>query len=89
MLKIIRSNKFKSEIKKIKNKAYLEELKKVILTLAEETILDNKYKPHQLSGNYKGYMECHVKLDFLLIYRIDNQELYLYLYRAGSHSNLF
>jgi len=40
-----------------------------------------------LFGNYKKYMECHLKPDVLLIFRIIRTELYLY--RIGSHSNLF
>ncbi|MFI3242610.1 MAG: type II toxin-antitoxin system YafQ family toxin [Alphaproteobacteria bacterium] len=89
MLTIIRSNKFKTDVKKIKNKKDIEELKSVIVALANNQELDAKYKAHQLIGNYNGYMECHIKPNLLLIYKIDNGELCLYLYRLGSHSMLF
>jgi addiction module toxin, RelE/StbE family len=49
--------------------------------------LEIKHRPHKLTGNYNGYMECHIKPDVLLIYQITDDELYLY--RIGSHSSLF
>ena len=36
-----------------------------------------------------GFRESHVKPDWLLIYRIDEGELMLFLSRTGSHSELF
>ena len=49
--------------------------------------LPEKYKDHDLLGSYIDYRECHVKPDVLLIYKADEQ--LLYLYRIGSHSELF
>jgi mRNA interferase YafQ len=40
-----------------------------------------------LSGNYKGYRECHIKPDWLLIYQIGNS--IIVFERTGSHSDLF
>lgn len=48
-----------------------------------------KYKGHPLSGNWKSFMECHIRPDWLLIYKIANDKLILTLARTGSHSNLF
>ena len=45
-----------------------------------------EFKPHMLSGDYAGHMECHVENDFLLIW-IDNEVVKLV--RLGSHSELF
>ena len=44
-----------------------------------------------LRGNYVGYRECHIRPDWLLIYRkTDNNELQiLELVRTGTHSDLF
>ena len=41
-----------------------------------------------LVGNYKGYMECHIESDFLLIW-IDENKNIIKLIRMGSHSELF
>ncbi|WP_313956749.1 type II toxin-antitoxin system YafQ family toxin [Aliarcobacter butzleri] len=64
-------------------------LKEVIIKLANNETLEEKYKDHKLIGDYLGCRECHVKPDLLLIYRIDNQVLELALVRIGNHSDLF
>ncbi|MDN5127737.1 type II toxin-antitoxin system YafQ family toxin, partial [Aliarcobacter butzleri] len=64
-------------------------LKEVIIKLANNEILEEKYKDHKLIGDYLGCRECHIKPDLLLIYRIDNQVLELALVRIGNHSDLF
>lgn len=89
MLTLKTSKLFRTEIKKIKNRELLNEIKEVIDSLAEGQQLDSKYYPHPLSGNYRTYTECHIRPDLLLIYKVNNQELELYLYRLGSHSELF
>ena len=61
----------------------------VIRSLANQEELDPKYKGHPLSGNWKSFMKCHIRLDWLLIYKIANDKLILPLARTGSHSNLF
>ncbi|MDQ0205020.1 type II toxin-antitoxin system YafQ family toxin [Pectinatus haikarae] len=72
MLKIEYGTAFKKDFKKIKkrgyNPAYLE---KVLELLIELKSLPSKYKDHALIGNYKGFRECHIQPDWLLIYRID------------------
>lgn len=46
----------------------LYRLFKVIDVLAAGGTLDEKYRDHALTGNYKGTRECHVEPDCLLIY---------------------
>ena len=90
MLKIVRTKRFKKDIKiAIKRKLDLNELDYVISKLANQEDLDEKYKDHALSGNYKDFRECHIKPDWLLIYSIDDKELELFLIRTGSHADLF
>ncbi len=43
--------------------------------------------PHNLSGNWANYRECHIEPDWLLIYTIE--EKYIIFYRTGTHSDLF
>lgn len=57
--------------------------------LASEQKLDEKYRDHGLTGNYNGFRECHVEPDWLLIYRISRDMLELFLFRTGTHSDLF
>ncbi len=55
--------------------------------LASGNHLDTHYKDHKLTGNWVGRRECHIKPDWLLIYRIDKNTLILE--RTGTHSDLF
>lgn len=89
MLKLVVTSSFKREVKKIKNEKDKTELKRVLDILLKNQPLPPKYRPHQLSGNYKNYMECHIKPDLLLIYKIEKKELCLYVVHIGSHSDLF
>lgn len=68
-----------------------EELKIVLKKLMEGEKLDKKYKDHRLqnSRNYKNVRECHITPDWLLVYKIDKQQLVLLLMRTGTHSDLF
>lgn len=64
-------------------------LSEVLNILASGKQLPAKYKDHNLIGNFKRCRECHITLDWLLIYEISNDELVLYLTRTGTHSDLF
>ncbi|GHV54331.1 hypothetical protein AGMMS49579_14690 [Spirochaetia bacterium] len=59
----------------------------VIIDLINEMPLDEKYKDHALSGNFKDYRECHIKPDWLLVYRITDGVIYFS--RTGTHSDIF
>lgn len=90
MLKIIPSNQFKKDLKLAKKRGCkIEHLRNVINTLASEKTLDKKYRDHGLTGNYNGFRECHIEPNWLLIYRINEDALELFLFRTGTHSDLF
>ena len=71
MRKIEETTRFKSDFKKIassgryKKKDFLD----VIELLAEDQPLPTRYRDHNLIGNWKSYRECHIKPDWLLIYK--------------------
>jgi mRNA interferase YafQ len=92
MRTIERSSAFKRDYKreaKGQHRHTLDEsLSPVLLALATDQPLDPRCRDHDLSGNWAGYRECHVKPDLLLIYRKSADEL-LRLARLGSHSELF
>ena len=84
------TNKFQRDLKRVQKRGYdISLLTDIIKRLANGEELPDKNKDHNLSGNYSGYRECHITPDWLLIYEIDNGELYLYLTRTGTHSDLF
>ena len=64
-------------------------LDEVVTLLAETGKLPKKYKPHVLSGNWKGYWECHIQSDWLLIWKQDEVIKLVTLVRTGTHSDLF
>ena len=53
--------------------------------------LDEKYKNHRLINDktYYDCYECHIKPDWLLIYKYIDNDLVLLLFATGSHSDLF
>ena len=61
----------------------------VIETLLQRKPLPASLLDHPLHGNWKGFRECHILPDWLLIYKIDGINLLLYLERTGTHSDLF
>jgi len=70
--------------KRGKNMAKLREL---ILLLSERSSLPPRYQDHPLRGNWQDYRDCHIEADWLLIYKISGDDVYLV--RTGSHSDLF
>ena len=88
MLDIFRTSSFKSDFKKL-NSDDKEKLKAILIILINNQELEQKYKNHSLIGNYNGYMECHIKPDLLLIYKIELPINELQLVRIGSHAQLF
>ena len=84
------TSKFKKDIKLLKKQGKnIEKLYEIINILAYGEELDAKYRDHNLIGNYKGYRECHIESDWLLIYKVMENILILTLSRTGSHSELF
>ena len=90
MYKIMATGKFKKDLKIMIKRGYnLKLLDDIVTNLANGEQLPVKNKDHNLSGNYVGKRECHITPDWLLIYEIDQEVLYLYLTRTGTHSDLF
>ena len=90
MLTIKYETTFKKDFKRVVKRGYhIPLMETVIDMLANEIPLPSKYKDHPLSGNYADCRECHIAPDWLLVYKIDNDELILVLTRTGTHSDLF
>lgn len=79
---------YKREAKGQHRATLQSDLKHIFVALVTDQVLDAKYRDHELSGNWSGYRECHIKPDLLLIYRKVNHDV-LRLARLGSHSELF
>lgn len=88
MLKIVRKSRFKKDYRKLRSAAKnVQKLVDVLEKLAAGEELDSRYRDHNLIGDYVGHRECHIEPDWLLIYKIEDEELVLV--RTGSHSELF
>ena len=90
MLDVVFSNQFKRDLRLAKRRGYdLDLLDETVDKLTNREPLPQKNQDHALSGNYAGFRECHVQPDWLLVYRIDEEEAYVFLARTGTHSDLF
>ena len=88
MLSVVYRNKFKKNLDQmIRRGKNPEKIKLVIIALVNGQSLDPKQRDHALTGNFNGFRDCHIEPDWLLIYRIESNTLYLE--RTGSHSDLF
>jgi mRNA interferase YafQ len=87
-LTIRQSTRFRRDVKRLRRQGVdLAQLEAVIVALVAQESLDERYRDHTLVGNWKGFRECHIQPDWLLIYRIESDELQLA--RTGSHAELF
>lgn len=90
MFKLIYTNHFKKDVKRLQRRGFdMILMKNAILKLEESGKLPNENRPHKLSGNYTNYWEAHLKTDWLLIWKINPEEKEIWLTRTGSHSDLF
>ena len=87
MKKLRPTTQYKKDLKRIRNHpGKAAALLKVLIFLENELSVPAEYKPHMLTGDYAGCMECHIEDDYLLIW-IDGDVIDLL--RIGSHSELF
>lgn len=62
-------------------------LRTVIDLLVTRQLLPQELKDHPLKGEFKGMRDCHIEPDWVLIYKIDHENLWLA--RTGTHADLF
>ena len=90
MLNVVLSNHFNKDLKMIsKRGCNLDLLEDVVDKLARMEPLPDKNRDHNLTGDFIGFRECHIQPDWLLVYRVDEEDLILFLSRTGTHSDLF
>lgn len=85
------SKQYRKSLRKVlkSGRVKITEIDRVVDLIASRKKLPIKYRDHQLSGEYTGFRECHIKPDLLLIYKIEKKLLILLLADVGSHSDLF
>ena len=88
MLIPVRSTQFKRDVKRAEKQGKdLTKLRLLLTSLIQQDLLSARYLDHPLRGIWKGCREAHIEPDWLLIYRVQGDELRLV--RTASHSDLF
>ena len=88
MRKVIPTTAFNRAAKKMAKQAKdMARLAEIIDLLVEEAPIPLRYLDHPLKGNWRGRRELHIAPDWLLIYRVDDDTVFLE--RTGSHADLF
>lgn len=88
MKAIFQTSQFKKDLKRVRKQGKdLGKLKDVVSVVAKSEVLDERHRDHSLNGKWSGSRDCHIQPDWILIYRVE--EDCLFLERTGSHSDLF
>lgn len=86
---LVTTSTFRREYKNLVKRNYdMSLLDNIVEMLLNGKELPPKNKDHNLTGNWKGYRECHIEPDWLLVYRVYEDALILSLTRTGTHSDL-
>jgi mRNA interferase YafQ len=87
-MRLSQTNQFKKDIKRaLKPGKDLAKLKTVVNLLVAQQPLPPKNRDHPLAGNWAGHRDCHIEPDWILIYKILEDEIRLE--RTGTHADLF
>lgn len=90
MLDLVTTTQFRKDLKQIRKRGYdLSKLDGILQKLLAGEPLQAKHRDHDLTGDYKGFRECHIEPDWLLVYAIYKGNLILTASRTGTHSDLF
>jgi mRNA interferase YafQ len=82
------TRQFERDIKRVgKRGKNLQKVKIIARALIEGNKLDPLHRDHRLVGDYKGRRECHIEADWLLIYKLEQDQIIFE--RQGSHTDLF
>ena len=83
------TNKIKGQLNTLQKRGYdMNLFKEVVDMLLDGKLLPAKYNDHPLKGDKRGYRDCHIKPDWVLIYKIDKGLLTLILSETGTHSDI-
>jgi mRNA interferase YafQ len=88
MLTPVTSGRFKKDVKRAQKRGKdMAKLKAVLQLLLAGEPLPAEFRDHPLKGEWSGFRDVHVESDWLLLYRVEGEELQLA--RTGSHSDIF
>lgn len=87
---LVLTGKFKKGLKLAKKRGLdIKLLEDIVDKLQNGIPLEEKHRDHELKGKFKGFRECHIQPDWLLMYLIEDDVLVLTLVDTGTHSDMF
>ena len=90
MLKPVLSNQFKRDYDLLIRRGYdITRLDAVVLLLLRQSPLEPRHRDHPLKGKWRGYRGLHVADDWVMVYKVDGDQLKLMLSRTGIHVDVY
>jgi len=84
----VRSTQFKKDVRKAEKRGkQMGKLRGLLTLLIKGKPLPRTYLDHQLKGSWKDHREAHIEPDWVLVYRVEGNELHLA--RTGTHADIF
>jgi mRNA interferase YafQ len=85
---VVTTKAFERDVKRLRKRGKdMGQLLAVVEALRVRQLLEPRHRDHPLTGDWSGFRNCHVKPDWVLVYRLDEEAVYLT--RTGTHSDLF
>lgn len=82
--------RFEKDLQKYQNKGKdLEKIAEIMDLIESRQSIPAKHKDHPLLGIWKGYRELHIEPDWLLIYKISDDDNIVFYARTDNHDSAF
>ena len=69
-----------------KRRKNIEEIYDIIVSLIWEEPLPARFREHKLHGDWDGFTECHIKGDWVIMYKINEDKKISFSF-TGTHSD--
>lgn len=91
MRTIRRTNAFKRDFRRANRSIYRDtldhDINAILVLLQSDAPIPPRYYDHPMRGDWRGYRNCHIRGDLVLLYRKIGNDV-LELVGLGSHSHL-
>lgn len=88
MRRAVYSGQFRRDVKKAQKRGKdMDKLKHLTHLLLADEPLPDTYRDHALKGRWRSFRDAHIEPDWLLLYKIDGDQVRFE--RTGRHADLF